>query len=437
MNYANCSPRVVVRNNTVLRTSGDGILLLGTDNELAEYNEVGYVSELQTQSVNTAAWPTRHIGGLWQFNHVHHTRKKGNDGTAFDNDGFTSGTTFSQHNVSHDNECGFIMEYTWGGDVSARTIARYNISWNDNRIIATNRNNALLHNNVFYNPGATLGVEWTQNPSGVQFYNNLFVAAGKTTEFSRQVFTNNNLSGGMGRPATSSSNVTTDPQFVSPNTTGNLAGFLLQAASAARSSGSVIFANGDKDFWGVTLPATASHRGASQMNAVGDCTVTPTFLTPTGPFAAKLPTTGSTTLAFTAQLRDQNFRLISFPAITWSLSPTASGYSIDANGVVTSTPQPQRIAVVVTSGSLTSSSSFGAGNVDIEHATASYTATRNYGNGTVNGSGNYTVATFDQGASYNFTGNLTIPVEWNSVVFNSGAALNVSGTLGIVSPGSP
>lgn len=434
MNYANCSPRVVVRKNTVLRTSGDGILLLGTDNELAEYNEVGYVSELQTKSVNTAAaWPTRHIGGLWQYNHVHHTRKKGNDGTAFDNDGFTSGTTIFQHNVSHDNEGGFIMEYTWGGDISARTIARYNISWNDNRIIATNRNNALLHNNVFYNPGATLDVNWTPTPSGVQFYNNLFVAAGKTAEFSRQVFINNNFSGGMGRPVTNNGNVTTDPQFVSPNTTGNLAGFLLQAASAARSSGSVIFSNGGKDFWGVTLPATAPHRGASQMNAIGDYTVTPTFLTATGPFTATLPTTGPTTLAFTAQLRDQNFRLISSPAITWSLSPAASGYSIDANGVVTitSTAQPQRIAVVATSGSLTSSASFSAGNVDIVLATASYTDTRTYGDGTVNGSGNYTVATFDQGANYKFTGNLTIPVEWNSMVLNSGAALNVGGTLGV------
>jgi autotransporter-associated beta strand protein len=434
MNYANCSPRVVVRKNTVLRTSGDGILLLGTDNELAEYNEVGYVSELQTQWVNTAAaWPTRHKGGLWQYNHVHHTRRKGNDGTAFDNDGFTNGTTIFQHNVSHDNEGGFIMEYTWGGDVSARTIARYNISWNDNRIIATNRNNALLHNNVFYNPGATLDVNWTQNPSGVQFYNNLFVAAAKTTEFSRQVFNNNNFSGGMGRPVTNNGNVTTDPMFVSPNTTGNLAGFLLQAGSAARSAGSVIILNGGKDFWGVTLPATAPHRGASQMNAISDYTATPTFLTATGPFTATLPATGSTTLAFTAQLRDQNFRLISSPAITWSLSPTASGYSIDANGVVTitSTAQPQRIAVVATSGSLTSSSSFSAGNVDIVLATTTFTDTRTYGNGTVNGSGNYTVATFAAGANYTFKGNLTIPVEWNSLVLNSGAALNVGGTLGV------
>ena len=153
MNYANCSPNVVVRKNTVLRTSGDGILTLGTDNELVEYNEVGYVSELQTNSVNTAAaWPTRHIGGLWQYNHVHHTRRKGNDGAAFDNDGFTSGTTIFQHNVSHDNEGGFIMEYTWGGDVSAKTIARYNISWNDSRIIATNRTTTELYNNVFTTP---------------------------------------------------------------------------------------------------------------------------------------------------------------------------------------------------------------------------------------------------------------------------------------------
>ena len=46
MNYANCSPNVVVRGNKVWRTSGDGILILGTQNELVECNEVAYVGVL-------------------------------------------------------------------------------------------------------------------------------------------------------------------------------------------------------------------------------------------------------------------------------------------------------------------------------------------------------------------------------------------------------
>jgi autotransporter-associated beta strand protein len=362
MNYANCSPNVVVRKNTVLRTSGDGILILGTDNELVEYNVVGYVSELQTQSVNTAAaWPTRHIGGLWQYNHVHHTRRKGNDGTAFDNDGFTSGTTIFQHNVSHDNEGGFIMEYTWGGDISAKTIARYNISWNDSRIVASNRGGMELYNNVFYNPDATLGVEWTAAGTRVNFRNNIFVAAGHTADFGSQNFYNTTFSGEITWPTTANSNRTRDPLFVKPNTTGNLAGFILQAGSSERSTGAVITSNGSKDFWGITLPTSAPHRGASQINVIDDYTATPTFLTASGPSTATIPLSGSVTLAFTAELRDQNFHLISPPAVTWSLSPAASGYSIDSNGVVTisSTAQSQRIAVVATSGSLTSSASFG------------------------------------------------------------------------------
>ena len=359
MNYANCSPNVVARGNTVLTTSGDGILMLGTDNELVEYNEVGYVGQLSDLYNNiAAAWPTRHVGGLWQYNHVHHTAAlSANDSTAFDNDGFVKGTTVFQYNYTHDNAGGFLMEYTWGGDEGAQTIARYNISWNESRVLATNRNSARFYNNVFYNPGATLDVTWTQSPSYVLFSNNLFVGAGRSAEFSRQLFMNNNFSGGMGRPTAIDGNVTTDPQFVSPNTTGNLAGFILQTTSPARNSGFVIAGNGGKDFWGVSLPATAPHRGASQIGSISNYTATPSFLRITGADSVEIPETGTNTSAFVPILRDQNFHPISSPAVTWSVSPAVAGVSIDSNGTlsVSSTAIPRRIAVQATSGSLVAS----------------------------------------------------------------------------------
>ena len=66
MNYANCSPNVIARGNTVLTTSGDGILMLGTDNELVEHNEIGYVGQLSDNGNNiAAAWPTRPTRVLW------------------------------------------------------------------------------------------------------------------------------------------------------------------------------------------------------------------------------------------------------------------------------------------------------------------------------------------------------------------------------------
>jgi autotransporter-associated beta strand protein len=365
MNYANCSPNVITRGNTVISTSGDGILMLGTDNELVERNEVGYVGQLSDNGNNiAAAWPTRHVNGLWQYNHVHHTKwLNANDSTAFDNDGFVSGATVFQYNYTHDNEGGFLMEYTWGGDApGAMTIARYNISWNESRVLASNRNSARIYNNVFYNPGRTLDVNWTPNPSYVLFSNNLFVAAGRSAEFNRQLFMNNNFSGGVTRPVTIDGNRTQDPLFVSPNTTGNLAGFILQSSSAARNSGTVIAGNGSKDFWNTTLPSTAPHRGASQINAIGNYTATPTFAQVSGPYSAAIPYSGTSTVSFSGTVRDQNFRPISAAPVTWSVAPALAGYSINSSGVLTLSAgaQPQRVAIVAQSGSATSTFSFTA-----------------------------------------------------------------------------
>lgn len=365
MNYANCSPNVIARGNTVISTSGDGILMLGTDNELVEHNEVGYVGQLSDNGNNiAAAWPTRHVNGLWQYNHVHHTKwLNANDSTAFDNDGFLSGATVFQYNYSHDNEGGFLMEYTWGGDdPGAQTIVRYNISWNENRVLASNRNSARIYNNVFYNPGGTLDVTWTPNQSYILFSNNLFVAAARSAEFSRQLFMNNNFSGGVTRPVTIDGNRTQDPLFVSPNTTGNLAGFILQSTSPVRNAGFIISGNGGKDFWGTTLPSTAPHRGASQINAIGNYTATPSLMQVTGPYSAAIPYSGTSTVNFSATVRDQNFRPISGAAVTWSVAPALAGYSITSSGVLTLSAgaQPQRVAIVAQSGSATATFSFTA-----------------------------------------------------------------------------
>lgn len=410
MNYSNCSPNVVVRGNTVMTTSGDGILLLGTDNELAEYNEVGYCGALSDDGNNiAAAWPTRHVNGVWQYNYIHDTVDRGNDSTAFDNDGFVKGTTYFQYNQTYNNQGGFFMEYQWGGDSNAKSVVRYNISVNDSRVVATNRAGALFYNNVFYNPDGSFGAEWTSAGVNTIFYNNIFWGTGYWGTFASQAFSYNTFYGGMGALGTFSAS--RDPRFVNPNTSGDMAGFILASNSLEKNSGLAISNNGGKDFWGASVPAstTAPHRGASQINSTASYTATPTYLTVSGEsFSASIPTSGSNSVTFQAVVRDQYFRVIPAPSVSWSLSPAASGYAIDANGVLTisSGASPQRLAVVATSGTLSNSFSITAASAPADSiwtqpAGGNWSAPANWQNNTIaNGA--------DMTATFNLAGSIAV-----------------------------
>ena len=140
------------------------------------------------------------------------------------------------------------------------------------------------------------------------------------------MYYNNTFNGGVTRPTSANNNVTRDPLFVSPNTTGNLAGFLLQSTSSERSTGAIIASNGGKDFWGVTLP---DHRAPSRSLANQchrrlhrDADLHPRLRTIDG----EHPAIGQLPGRLSPPVRDQNFRLISSPAITWSIIPAVSGF---------------------------------------------------------------------------------------------------------------
>lgn len=250
MNWDNLSTRVVVRGNTVQYTAADGIMINGTDNELVEYNTVGYVGELGKVGTDYVAgmWPSRHKDGLWQFNEVHHTRRWSGDGEAFDNDGVLRGVTIFQYNYSHDN-FGFLLDIAWdyvGGPDQGRTVARYNISVNDAEIMQSKRGNALIYNNVFYNPGKGIFVDGKSN----SFFNNIFVAKSSGESFNSQLFGNNVFFGGIVPPAGDTNAICADPLFVNPNTAGALGGFKVQAGSPCRASGKAMADNGGRDYFG-------------------------------------------------------------------------------------------------------------------------------------------------------------------------------------------
>ena len=67
-------------------------------------------------------------------------------------------------------------------------------------------------------------------------------------------------------------------------------------------------------------------------------------------------------------------------------------------------------------------------SADVTLSTGTYTDTQSYDNGNL-GPGQYNVVTFGSGANYTFSGDLTLPIAWNRIHLNSGAALNVAGSI--------
>jgi len=255
MNWSNLSPGVVVRRNLVSRTAGDGILILGTDNELLEHNRVEYAGQLGvTNGTECVAglWPTRHRNGLCQFNEVGHTKRWNTDGEGFDNDLLVQGTTIFQYNYSHDNEGGFLLDCCEpdGG----HTIARYNISIGES-IGQLCRNNATFYNNVFYRPNQPVGLRLNSGslPTN-QFQNNIFWCPGLDTNFAAQVLSHNVYFGGATPPANDINGLAGDPRFVNPNTNGVLEGFKLLPDSPCLGSGATPTLPCARDFFGCAIP---------------------------------------------------------------------------------------------------------------------------------------------------------------------------------------
>jgi hypothetical protein len=219
MNYKNCSPHVVVRKNMVSRTAADGILILGTDDELVEHNLVEYAGTLGvTGSGGThliaGMWPTRHVNGLWQFNEVHHTKRWDGDGQGLDSDLLLQGTAVFQYNYSHDNEGGFFLDCV--NPDGGQTVVRYNLSKNDGNLGDFRRENALVYNNIFYAPDKTLASDFGgRSGAGNIFDNNIFWCAGLTGG-NKQVFSHNSYFGGVTPKPGDDHAITSDPKFVNP-----------------------------------------------------------------------------------------------------------------------------------------------------------------------------------------------------------------------------
>lgn len=133
----NPSKGVIIRNNTIDGVPGDGIVIVGCDSALVEYNTLKNFPEiLPSTEACDGIWPWSSDNTLIQFNVVsdHHSIV---DGYAYDSDWNCQNTIF-QYNLSYNNVGGFMLVIAtdgwpkeWCVNGNTGTQIRYNISIND------------------------------------------------------------------------------------------------------------------------------------------------------------------------------------------------------------------------------------------------------------------------------------------------------------------
>lgn len=129
------SKNVIIRNNLIEGVPGDGILPMGCDGVLIEYNVMRDGKFLPKRGAAAGIWPWSCDNVVIQFNDVSGHQADA-DGQAYDSD-FNCTNTVIQYNYSHDNYGGFVLicddpTATYVNNIGIiDTKIRYNISIND------------------------------------------------------------------------------------------------------------------------------------------------------------------------------------------------------------------------------------------------------------------------------------------------------------------
>ncbi|PZF92433.1 discoidin domain-containing protein, partial [Micromonospora deserti] len=156
------------------------IQLANTKNMTVEYNEVnGYLERYDSVSVALYLWAG--ADSVMQFNEVYGGPNNEYDGTPWDLE-YTNFNVTYQFNYSHDNAAGW-MSYMGN---SSNSVARYNLSVNDNGVLvknmlSTNYSPTYFMNNTFVYDGADLDYVHDETfLSTVYFLNNIFYNSSTT-----------------------------------------------------------------------------------------------------------------------------------------------------------------------------------------------------------------------------------------------------------------
>lgn len=253
------------------------IQLANTKNMTVEYNEVnGFLERYNAVSCGLYLWAG--ADSVMQYNEVYDGPYDEYDGTPWDLE-YTNFNVTYQYNYSHDNAAGW-MSYMGN---SSNSIARYNLSVNDNGVIIKNmlstnytptyflnnvfvydaskmdyfhdevfKDTVYLYNNIFYNYSTSTSTKWYRRENALQnakFSNNVYYEACGTASSQE--------------PA-DAYKLNVNPQFVSnpldynknagvDNILLSAAKFQLQDTSPLIDAGHYTVACGTMDFFGTNL----------------------------------------------------------------------------------------------------------------------------------------------------------------------------------------
>lgn len=282
------SINVVIRGNVLEDIGGDGIVPMGCDGALVEYNVLrNSGTRFPPGDAAAGIWPWSCDNTIIQFNEV--SGQRGHwDAQGFDSDWNCSGTLI-QYNYSHDNEGGFLLVCNNGGSRGSDnvgnvgTIVRYNLSVNDgyrstgehagfspifhisgpvrgtriynNTIFIWNRPDMLDHTLVKFDT-------WGGWPDDTVFANNIFYGAGWSTfdygQSTNHRFINNLYFGEFRRMPDDPRALTVDPMLRQPgNHDSGLAAataYRPREGSLAIAAGTPIENNGGRDLLGQPIP---------------------------------------------------------------------------------------------------------------------------------------------------------------------------------------
>lgn len=196
----NLSKNVVIRNNTIIDVGGDGIIIVGCDGALVEYNRIygarnrfDISSKKMTQYAGPSVgiWPWSSLNTHVRFNEV--WGYEGTfDGQGYDSDFNCSGTLF-EFNFSSNNAGGFFLVCNWGEhEVEGRsigntgTVIRHNISFNDRLrgfVLNGPIESVLISENIIFNTiednfPLFIDTPWDGFAESVLIENNLFYTKG-------------------------------------------------------------------------------------------------------------------------------------------------------------------------------------------------------------------------------------------------------------------